>query len=260
MGAGAIVAGVGLAVGGVGAMVASSNSAGAARDAANIQANAAQAGISAQTDAQSKIQALLAPYVGAGNQSLVKQQDLLGLNGNDAQLSAINAIKTSSQFDALNKTGQDSILQNASATGGLRGGNTQAALAQFSPALLNSLISDQYTKLGGITSLGQNAAAGTGNAGMQSANSVSALLAQQGRANAGGVLGQTSAINSGLNTGANLVGNFSRQSTGWGGLGSSGWDMPANSFNNGVNMDSTGMNTGTAFDSYNGMGLDGGGW
>jgi hypothetical protein len=193
-----------------------SQTASATRDAANTQARSAQTGIDAQTTANSDLKALLAPYTSAGYQSLAHQQDLLGLNGNDAQLGAINSIKQSSQFDQLNRTGQDAILQNASATGGLRGGNTQAALAQFSPALLNSLISDQYTKLGGMTSIGSNAAAGTGNAGMQSANSVSALLAQQGRANAGGILGQAGAINSGINTGFNLLGR------GWGGLNSNG--------------------------------------
>ncbi len=219
-GLGAFSATAALGTASVGAtLYGASQTAGAARDAANIQAASAQKGIDAQTAANSDLKALLAPYTSAGYGSLQHQQDLLGLNGNDAQLGAINSIKQSSQFDQLNRTGQDAILQNASATGGLRGGNTQAALAQFSPALLNSLISDQYTKLGGITSIGQNAAAGTGNAGMQSANSVSALLAQQGRANAGGILGQAQAFNGAINTGANLIGRYGG-SSGWGGLGS----------------------------------------
>ena len=115
---------------------------------------------------------------------------MAGLNGGDAQSAAIEAIKNSPQFQALNQQGQEAILANASATGGLRGGNTQAALAQFSPALLSQLISDQYSRLGGLTTLGQNSAAGVGSAGMQTGGAIANLLQQQGAAQAGGVLAQ----------------------------------------------------------------------
>ncbi|WP_449405980.1 hypothetical protein [Massilia phosphatilytica] len=36
------------------------------------------------------------------------------------------------RFQALQQQGNDAILANASATGGLRGGNVQGALGQFS--------------------------------------------------------------------------------------------------------------------------------
>ena len=81
-------------------------------------------------------------------------------------------------------------MQNASATGGLRGGNTQAALAQFRPQLLNQLINQRYQNLAGMTALGQNAAAGTGNAGMQTASNISNLYQQTGAAQAGAALAQ----------------------------------------------------------------------
>lgn len=217
MGVGAVVAGVGLAT----TAAVGYSSAQSAKKAASAQAASAQSAINAETDANKRLQSILAPYSDAGYESLSAQQDLLGLNGNEAQANAIEGIKTSSQFKELAAQGENSILQNASATGGLRGGNTQAALAQFSPALLNSLINDQYVKLGGITSIGANAAAQTGNSGMQSANSVSQLLLSQGQATAGGILGSANAINSGINTGFNLLGNYSKYSGGWGGLGSS---------------------------------------
>ena len=96
--------------------------------------------------------------------SLGAQEDLLGLNGADAQGRAISQIENSPYFSGLVKQGENAILQNASATGGLRGGNTQAALAQFRPNMLAAAIDQQYQRLGGLTSLGQNAAAGVGNA------------------------------------------------------------------------------------------------
>jgi len=61
-------------------------------------------------------------------------------------------------------------------------------LAQFRPQVLSSLIEQQYNRLGGLSSMGQNAAAGVGNAGMQTGNNISNLLQQQGAAQAGGAL------------------------------------------------------------------------
>lgn len=128
------------------------------------------------------------PMTGVGYGSLTAQQDILGLNGGPAQQKAISGIESSPMFAGLMQQGENAILQNASATGGLRGGNTQAALAQFRPQLLNQLIESQYAKLGGLTSLGQNAAAGVGNAGMSTGSSIAGLLQQQGAAQAGAAL------------------------------------------------------------------------
>ena len=53
--------------------------------------------------------------------------------------------------------------------------------AQFRPALLSQLIAEQYNRLGGLSSLGQNAAAGVGNAGLSTANGIGGALQQAGR-------------------------------------------------------------------------------
>jgi len=176
----------------VGSVISSGAQKDAARDASAAQSAASEAGIAEQRRQFDAVQALLKPYVDAGTGALGQQQALLGLSGNDAQAAAIQALQASPQFTSMLKQGESSILANASATGGLRGGNTQAALAQFSPALLSQLINDQYGRLGGLTSLGQNAAAGVGNAGMQTGSSVAALLQQQGSSLAGGQLAQGS--------------------------------------------------------------------
>ena len=172
----------------VGGVMSSSAQKDAASTAANAQTQSSQQSIAEQQRQFDALQKLLSPYVNAGTGSLSAQQDLLGLNGNDKQQGAISGIQNGAQFQALQQQGNNAILQNASATGGLRGGNVQGALAQFSPQLLNQMINDQYTKLGGMTSLGQNAAAMQGNAGMQSANNISAQLNQIGAANAGNAL------------------------------------------------------------------------
>jgi hypothetical protein len=160
----------------------------AAKDASQIQANAAQSGIDEQRRQFDMIQGLLAPYAQAGTKAVGAQGDLAGLNGAAQQQAAIAGLQGSPEFTALMSQGENAILQNASATGGLRGGNTQAALAQYRPQLLAQLINQQYARLGGLTSVGQNAAAGVGNAGMQTGANVANLLGQQGAAGAGGAL------------------------------------------------------------------------
>ena len=197
---------VGAAV--VGGVMSSQAQSNAADTAANAQTQSSQASIAEQRYQFDQLQKLLKPYSDAGLKSLTSQQDLIGLNGNDAQQKALDALQNSSQFNGLVKQGENAILQNASATGGLRGGNTEAALAQFRPQMLSQLINDQYTRLGGITSLGQNAAAGQGNAGMQSANAISNLLQQSGAAQAGAALAAGKAQAQTWNTLGNSVGMY----------------------------------------------------
>lgn len=160
----------------------------AGNNAKDAQVAATDKGIAENQRQFDALQKLLAPYANAGTSALAGQQALIGQSGPDAQKAAIDAIQNSPQFTAMQQQGENRILQNASATGGLRGGNTQAALAQFSPQLLSQLIDQQYNRLGGITSVGQNAAAGTGNAGMQTGMNISNLLQQGGAAQAGAFL------------------------------------------------------------------------
>ena len=168
-------------------------------EASQVQQQAAQGGIDEQRRQFDAIQKLLQPYTEAGTGALTQQQALLGMGTPEAQQQAIAALQGSPQFAALQQQGENAILQNASATGGLRGGNVQGALAQFRPALLSSLIDQQYSRLGGLTAIGQNAAAGVGNAGMSTGSNIATLLGRQGQAQAGGILGEQSALTGGIN-------------------------------------------------------------
>jgi hypothetical protein len=123
----------------------------AASSAAAAQAGSAQAGIEEQRRQFDAIQKLLAPYVSAGKPALEAQQAFLGLKGPEAERAAIERIRGGETFQALASQGEEALLQRASATGGLRGGNIQGALAQFRPALLSNLIDQQYGRLGGMT-------------------------------------------------------------------------------------------------------------
>jgi hypothetical protein len=168
----------------------------AAEDAANIQAGSAQAGIAEQRRQFEAARELLKPYTEAGVPALEAQQALIGLQGPEAERAAIQRIQGGETFQALTRQGENALLQQASATGGLRGGNIQGALAQFRPQLLSSLIEQQYGRLGGMAELGQQSAAGVGTAGLQTGTNVANLLGQQGAALAGGELAQAKAFGS----------------------------------------------------------------
>lgn len=162
----------------------------AASSASSAQISAANAGIAETRRQFDSIQQLLSPWVGTGYGALASQADLMGLRGDANQASAISAIENGSEFQELTKQGEEAILQNAAATGGLRGGNTQGALAEFRPALLNSLINQRFNQLGTLSTGGQNSAAQTAAYGSQSSTNVANLLSSIGSAQAGNALAQ----------------------------------------------------------------------
>jgi hypothetical protein len=162
----------------------------AAERAGETQAAAAQAGIEEQRRQFDALIELMAPYVGAGTGALSQQEAIIGLQGQEAQQQAISGFEQSPIMEALTRQGEEALLQQASATGGLRGGNIQAALAQFRPQILNALIEQQYNRLGGLSTIGQAAAAGQAAQGISSGTNIANLLANQGAAVAGGQIAQ----------------------------------------------------------------------
>jgi hypothetical protein len=189
----------------------------AASGAANAQAAAAQQGISEEGRQFDAIQKLFAPYIQAGTGALGGQQALLGLSGPEAQKKAIDALMSGEQFKAMTQQGENAILQNASATGGLRGGNTQATLAQFRPQVLSQLIQSQFSNLGQIAGMGQASAAGQASAGMQQGQNIAGLLGQMGQAQAGGALAAGQANIYGTNALMSGLGSYGH-SQGWKGF------------------------------------------
>jgi hypothetical protein len=194
-----------------GSVISSSSASDASQDASDAQLRATQMQIDESGRQFDEIRALLEPYSTAGVGSLSQQRNFLGLNGANAQAGVINELKNSFQFNDLAKQGENAILQNASATGGLRGGNVQASLAQFRPRLLSELIDKQYGRLSGMTTVGQNAAAGVGAAGQVASGQTIAALGQQGAIQAGNSLAQGRANQ-------NLIGGISQAAGGLAGL------------------------------------------
>lgn len=162
----------------------------AANKAAQAQTDAAMAGVAEARAAREQMRADLLPYMQAGSPALQAQLAALGLAGTQAQQDYVSQQEQSPIFQALARQGEEAMLQKASATGGLRGGNIQAALAQFRPSLLNQFLEQQYGRLSGLSNLGQQSAALTGSQGIQSAQQVANLLGEAGAAKAGGAAAQ----------------------------------------------------------------------
>ena len=166
----------------------------AADKAAGAQERSAEAGVAEQQRQFDEVRRLLQPYVEAGTPALEAQQAMLGLGGAEAEAAQIAAVERSPTFQAMLRQGEEALLQRASATGGLRDGNVQAALAQFRPQLLAQELENRYSRLGGLTTLGQRSAAGVGDVGMQTGQNISNLYGQMGAAQAGAALAQGQAI------------------------------------------------------------------
>jgi hypothetical protein len=185
----------------VGGVMSSRAQKSAAKTASGAQTRAAEQSIAEQRRQFDAVQQLMAPYVQSGTTALSRYNALTGLAGEEAQQTLINQITSGAEYGSLVRQGEEAILQSASATGGLRGGNTQSALARFRPEILSSLIRDEYSRLGGMVSVGQNAAAGLGNAGMQTGQNISNQYGQIGQAQAGAALARGQAT-------ANMWGNI----------------------------------------------------
>lgn len=143
----------------------------------------------------------------------------VGIGADAAQQAAISALEKSPLFTSLLRQGDEATLANASATGGLRGGNNISDLANFRSDLLAGTIQNQLAGYQGAIGTGlsaqgaltnTNLATATGsNAAQQSATDVllqkylgKAGINMQNWKNAGSFLDDTVSLKG--------VGNFAK--------------------------------------------------
>lgn len=221
MGIAAAVIGAG-AIGGIASVVSGSNQASAAKSAANAQTQANDAAIAEQQREFGINQANLQPWLKAGQQALGQYQNLVGANGSTTQQSAIDALKTNPVFTSMINQGDQAVLANASATGGLRSGNVNDTLANFNANALASVYQQQLANLGTLSGLGQSTGGTIGSLGNSTSTNISNLLSNNGSAAAGGILGSAGALGGGINSGlSSLLGSLSMANT-MGGFGGAG--------------------------------------
>lgn len=180
-------------IGGASSVLTGNSARKAASAAESAQQLAADQGISEQRDRFAEIQELLNPYITAGENALAGQTALTGLDGPEAFQAQLEMIKAGPEYNALINAGEEAILQNAAATGGLRGGNLQRSLAEFRPNVLASLLNKQYDRFTGLRDTGQHAALQESSFGQQLGANISNLYTQKGLATAHGALAKSRA-------------------------------------------------------------------
>jgi hypothetical protein len=135
------------------------------------------------------------PYMLFGKDALGPLGDLLGMNGGDKAAAAIAALKASPLFTSLFNTGQEATLQNASATGGIRGGNTEGALYELGQGTLAQVVQQQISNLFGAAGVGQGATGSVANVGAHTADNISSGYTSIGNSLFNKTIGQQQVYN-----------------------------------------------------------------
>lgn len=160
----------------------------ASRNAQAAQLDFLNRALTAQQGQAAQDRTDLAPFRESGVAALGSRDNLLGLHGAEAQQTGIDQVMASPWYQALYRNGLEANLQNASATGGLRGGNEVRSLADFGSDTLATSIDRMLAQLTGAVNTGLGAT-GTGiQAGQNTTNAIANNLGAQGQVTAGGIL------------------------------------------------------------------------
>lgn len=127
-------------------------------------------------------------FAGAGLSAQQQQAALSGALGRDAQQQAFNSYVESPEQAFLREQGEQSVINQAAATGGLTGGNVLKELQRFGTGLAAQDYQNSFNRLGSLS-----------NQGLQAAGQQGQFLSQAGQQQ-----GQLAGQNAQLGTQANL--------------------------------------------------------
>jgi len=199
-----------------GAVIAGGAAIHSANKASKAQGKASDSSITEQRRQFDVTQGNLQPFQEAGVEALGQQQALIGLSGVDAQQQAFDALEQSPGQQFLRDRAQKNLVRNASAIGGLGGGNVRSALVQQGVGFAQQDLQNQFGRLGQLAGQGQSAATTIGQFGQQTSSNIGNTLVNQGNSRATGILNQNQAIQqgiSGIATGLGQSGLFSGSGT-----------------------------------------------
>ena len=151
------------------------------------QERAALAGIESEERMFEKGLELQAPYREAGYGALEGMQYMMSPEGRAESLSNYYG---SEEYQGLRGQEEERALRTGAATGNIRGGRTQAALANIAPQLGQNYLSNQYNQFTGLANMGMGAASQGAQAAGNVGGRISSLQQQQGQAYAGGQMAQ----------------------------------------------------------------------
>jgi hypothetical protein len=221
------------AVGAGGSVASAKIGSGAAKTAAQQQADAAQAGLDFQKDVFNTNQQNFAPFLQAGQTGISELMDLfksgtvgpgsLGPVPEFGGAPAIEEARNTPGYQFTAQEGTNAIMKGAAAAGGAVTGGTLRALDQYNTGLADSTYNDIFnrelqtymaqlqgfgtkaqTQQQGFNQLlapiqiGAGAAGTAGGLGQQGAVNVGNLMGQFGNAQAAGTVGSANAIGAGI--------------------------------------------------------------
>lgn len=136
----------------------------------------------------------LASEQALGEAAIGGYRGLVGLDGADAQQTAIDQLRNSPLYQSIFNNGRDTILATASATGGLRGGNSIDALSRMGADTLSQTIQNQLGNYAGAINVGVGADNSVGQFGENAVTQQNSLRLGGAEARANGLF-QRAAIN-----------------------------------------------------------------
>ena len=155
-----------------------------------------------------RAQELLAPFRDLGLRGGDEIRAALGYDGAEAQEAFVSRVMSSPMFDHMNEVGEEAILANAAATGGLRGGDVQQALAQQRTGNLAGLAERRIDQAMSLADLGSRAAGGGASLAPHFNEGGGRYTASAGAATAAGITGAAGAYAGGLNDIASTLAVF----------------------------------------------------
>ena len=171
----------------------------AAKNAANIQYQSTKEASATQQAANEQFREDLSPYNQAGYEALASMMGGMVEGGQFTQNYSGQDIYNDPSYQFRLQQGLDAVQSGAAAQGGLLSGATQKALTDYGQQAasqeyqnaynrFNADQTNQYNRLANLIGVGQNAAAQTGNAGLQTAQAVASNTMSGANAQAAGVI------------------------------------------------------------------------
>ena len=166
----------------------------AAHSAATAQGQATKLGIQSEQEMFNKALEINQPYRDAGYQSL---EQLQGLADPQQRAQTLQDYYAGDEYSAMAQQVEEQQMRNAAQTGGVRGGQNQAALASIAPQLGQQYLSGLQNQYTGLANMGMGAASQGAQGAQNFGSNRSALLQQGGQAEAqnaltqGGIWGNT---------------------------------------------------------------------
>lgn len=199
---------IGAIIGAGASLVGSFMQADSARDAGDAQAEAANNALKLKWKMFKIARRDLMPYARTGKGALSSLSGLYGLGGTGKFNKAMDRFYKSPDYRVALREGIKGIDSSAAARGGLLSGANMKAITNYSSDLASQKFGNYMDRLYQMAGLGENAAAGQGNAAMSAGNSMGQSYLDIGEAQASGIMGAGNAMAGGLSNFGNNIGQI----------------------------------------------------